>query len=532
MYSRISSAAIHGLEILLISVEADISDGLPAFIMVGYLSAQVREAEDRIRSSFRNNSLPFPAKRITVNLSPASVPKSGSLYDLPIALALLSSNAQIPPDALHEVLAVGELSLSGEINPVNGVLPIAVKAVQSGIRTMLVPSANAGECGNIPNLRIIGLHTLKEAVSFLRYGELPSASPAAEQPTDTTVNDAVDFRDIQGQALAQRAAEIAVAGFHNLLLAGPPGSGKTMIARRIPSILPSLTESEALEIAQIYSIAGLLDPLHPEIKNRPYRHPHHTISPQALAGGGRIPSPGEITLAHRGVLFLDEMPEFSKKALEILRQPLEDREIIISRSAGTFRFPANFLLLAAMNRCPCGLYPDLSRCTCSPQEISSYMNRISKPLLDRIDLTVQCKAVTYEELTAGKKGSQSSAEIRCRVEAVREIESRRFRDVPWHFNSEIPASAVRDFCRMDSRAEHTLAVFYELYSLSARSYHRAVKVARTIADLASSELIRSEHIEEALVFRAFDQPSPGQRVKPLIKSSFSGQERQINHGFR
>lgn len=502
MYSQISSAVVSGLDIIPVTVETDISDGLPQFTMVGYVSAQVREAEDRIRTAFRNSGIELPVKRVTINISPADIRKNGSFYDLPIALSLLASAGLIPPHSLDGVMAVGELSLSGNINSVRGALPVASAALSSGIRTLILPVTNLAEARAIRRLSSVGIRTLNEAVSFLRHGE-PAEDPdcltAAAPPAADTGDE--DFSEVRGQQTARRAAEIAVSGFHNLILAGVPGAGKTMLAKRVPSILPSLTEKECLEISTIYSIAGLLDPAHPMIRRRPFRSPHHTASPQALAGGGQVPRPGEITLAHRGVLFLDELPEFSRKSLEILRQPLEEREIVISRASGCFRFPANFLLLAAMNHCPCGQFPDRNRCTCSPWDIRAYTARISKALMDRIDLWVECPAVSYADLLTDNKPAESSTDIRLRVEAVRLRETERFRGTPFHFNSEIPPGSIRQFCEMDSEAEIRLSRMYDSCRLSARSCHRVLKVARTIADMDGSDIIRGIHIDEALTFR-------------------------------
>lgn len=504
MYNSVCSAAIRGMEVVPIRIEADVSDGLPHFTMVGDLTAQVREAEDRVKTALKNVGIALPPKRITINLAPADLPKSGCRFDLPIALVILAAVGLLPEHALSGVMAVGELGLDGSISRVTGVLPIAMRAREEKIRLLLVPAENEAEARILTGLVTVGVSTLPDAIALLRSGELPEDSG---QPTPLSgLNEyREDFADIRGQEAAKRAAMIAVSGFHNLLLIGPPGSGKTMLARRIPSILPELTAEESLEISQIYSIAGLLPPDRPFLGTRPFRSPHHTVSPQALAGGGKIPSPGEITLAHRGILFLDEMPEFERRSLEILRQPLEDREITLSRAAGTFRFPAHFLLLAAMNPCPCGYYPDMNRCTCLSSDIARYIGKISKPLLDRIDLCVESAEVSYEDLTERDVSAPSSASIRSRVEAVHAIEKERFAGTSIRFNSEIPASAVSSYCPMDSQAEILLARAFSAMKLSARGYHRIIRVARTIADLDGSRQIRAPHISEAICYRTIDR---------------------------
>lgn len=504
MFNRVLSAAIVGIDVIPVQVEVDVSDGLPQFTMVGSLTGQVREAEDRVRTSLRNIGIALPPKKITVNLAPADVLKNGSGFDLPIALGILAGEQKIPADSLNSLMAIGELSLNGDINPVSGILPSALQARKLGIHTMLVPAGNESEARVVTDLDIIGFRCINEVLEFLRHGTLPKTEEVKSESPELNRYD-LDFSDIRGQENVKRAATVAAAGFHNLLMIGPPGAGKTMIARRIPTIMPPLTQDESLEISQIYSVAGLLNPEQPFLGTRPFRSPHHTMTAQALAGGGRIPRPGELTLAHRGILFLDEMPEFKKGSLEILRQPLEDREIVIARAAGTFKFPAAFLLLAAMNPCPCGHFPDMNRCTCKPNEIAAYIHRISRPLLDRIDLCVECPAVTYEELTGRHEKGRTSAEIREEVCAAHLRQKNRFGGQAVHFNSEIPADKLETYCPMDSEASRLMRQAFEQMHLSARGYHRIIRVARTIADLAGEDIIRTPHVSEAICYRTIDR---------------------------
>ncbi len=505
MLAKVTSCALVGLDGVVVEVEVNIAHGMPAVTVVGLPDTAVQESRERVRAAIANSGMTFPAQRLTVNLAPADLPKEGPSYDLPIALGILAASGQIPADVLRSSLVVGELSLDGGLRPVRGVLPAAYAAREAGLENVFVPMTNAAEASLVPDIdvypvdhlisiveHVLGLDTIP---AFDRRN-LPDAPPPLEAITD--------FAEVKGQEHVKRALEVAAAGSHNVLMVGAPGSGKTLMARALPGILPVLSIEEALEVTRIYSVAGLLPTEKPLLRIRPFRAPHHSVSHAGLIGGGSWPHPGEISLAHRGVLFLDELPEFPSRTLEALRQPLEDRVVTISRVAGSLTFPANFILVGAANPCPCGYYQDALRpCTCSPSEVTRYGKRISGPLLDRIDIHVRVPRVEYDKLTNRQPGEPSPA-IQARVQAARDRQAERFSKAGDGLtcNADMGAGDVRRLCLLDAEGENLMRSAVRQMNLTARGYHRVLKLSRTIADLEGTDDIKTHHLAEALQYRA------------------------------
>lgn len=508
MYSQVITGAICGLECHIAKVEVDVSTGMPGFEMVGLLNHEVKEARERVKVALKNSQIDIPATHITVSISPADMRKEGALYDLPVAIGVLISLGMIPEEYVADTLIIGELGLNGEVRPVKGVLPIVKHASKVGLKRCILPAKNVREASIVEGIEIAGVSTLEDAIAFLCMGEerkkerINKEKPDWIQEEDMIYD--IDFSEINGQDMVKRAVEIAASGFHHLLMVGPPGSGKTMVAKRIPTILPNLSKEEIIEVSTIYSVAGLLDEKESMIYKRPFLDPHHTISEQALAGGGRIPKPGVISLAHRGVLFLDEIPEFKRTALEVLRQPLEDKRIHIARTYGSYVYPADFILVAALNPCPCGYFPDRNKCSCTENEVKKYLNRISGPILDRIDLAVEAPRVNYDQLASTTK-SKSSKEMKEKVNKARRMQEERFAKTKYQYNAQLSSSDVKKYCHMDPSAMKLAKMIFERMELSARSYHKMIKVARTIADLDGQERIQEQHISEAVGYRLQDK---------------------------
>lgn len=506
MLIKVYGAAVQGIEAYVVTIEVNTSRGIK-FFLVGLPDNAVRESHERIVSAFQNNGLKFPTNQIIINLAPADIRKEGASYDLPLAVGIMAASEMLPPDRLDETMLMGELGLDGRLHAIKGVLPIAIKARNEGFRRIVIPLQNAGEASAVEGIEVLGATGLGQVIGYLKDGVGLEPYRREVPLCDTAQNaDGPDFAEVKGQQVAKRALEVAAAGGHNAILIGSPGSGKSMMAQRLPSILPPLTHEESLETTKIHSVAGLLKPGSPLISVRPFRSPHHTITTVALTGGGVNAQPGEISLAHNGVLFVDEMPEFSRQALESLRQPLEDHCISISRAKYNVTYPASFMLVASMNPCPCGYYTNPTRpCTCTPDMITRYMSRISGPLMDRIDIQVEVAPLQFGELSGGAKG-ESSSSIRERVIAARKIQTKRFsRHHGIHCNAQMTTAMANAFAKPDARGMQLLDNAMTRLNLSARAYNRILKLARTIADLDGSATVQAQHIAEAIGYRTLDR---------------------------
>ncbi len=506
MFSKVYSAALEGMSAYVVQVEADVSDGLPCLELVGLLGTEVREAKERVRVALKNAEFRLPPKRITINLSPADVRKEGTMFDLAIAISILTASGHIPEEFIEKTVFIGELSLDAGLHRINGVLPMVTAAKEQGFVRCILPKENAREGAVISEIEMIGVSSLKEAFLYL-MGALPIDAEFVDvkQLFEDGIHMAydMDFHEVCGQESAKRAIEVAVAGMHHLMMIGTPGSGKTMLAKRIPTIMPELTLAESLELTKVYSVSGHMDSNQPLLLTRPFRAPHHSITSNALVGGGRYPRPGEISLATNGVLFLDELPEFDMRTLELLRQPLEERRIMINRLNGCYEYPANLMLVAAMNPCKCGYYPNRLRCHCSYPQIHRYLNHISGPLLDRIDVFIETSEIDYHQLHNTTEQESSSC-IRKRIQTARRIQLKRYEKEAIYFNAQLSSSRIRKYCVLGKNEQQWMEKVFDQLELSSRGYHRILKVARTIADLEESEDIKERHLSEAVCYRSFE----------------------------